>query len=758
MQSLGVNSYRFSISWSRVLPRGRFGEVNHEGIEFYNNLINSLLVRGIQPFVTLSHFDIPQELEERYGSWLNSQLQKDFGYFADVCFKAFGDRVKYWVTFNEPNLMLIYGYITGVLPPAHCSIPSGNGNCQFGNPATEPYIASHNIILSHATAVNIYRKKYQVKQGGMIGIVLNSIYYEPLRNTTPDHSAAQRALAFYNAWILDPIVFGEYPLEMRQILGPRLPKFSPKEKQMLKNTLDFIGINHYTSLYAQDCLFSQCNAVTSQMNGFVLITGERDGIPIGPRTAMQDIYVVPSGMEKMIMYYKERYNNIPMFITENGYPDGNSPNDSVDDFIIDTKRVEYLHGHISSLAMALRKGADVRGYFIWSLLDNFEWTFGFTLRFGLHYVDNNTLERTPKLSAMWYEQFLGGLKMEKPKEDNERVQIQSLSRKMLHGCRPSSIALGMSKLWDFMAKNDRWIIGNGSLAFFWSDKWWGPKSVIEEFSSDNLPQISILAKVSDFVRNGEWDLLAVRFDILSNIFNIIKEIRLPIRPLDDVCAWHPTPSDSFSIASAWEDLRRKAPSMHWCSEISLCAGSYKGEVRSVSDILCCRNLGLTIENPRVPPPLEVHWCKPPLNWVKANVDGSSLGNPGRAGAGDVIRDSDGKVCNAFSIFLGIKKINEAEFDAVMEGILLAKSMEAWGLWIESDSATVVSVIHNNQIPWFILQKWVFALPFLESIPWKISHYFRKANPIANYLVKKALKALLAFSVDGHAEGGDSQLL
>ncbi|XP_042502101.1 beta-glucosidase 18-like [Macadamia integrifolia] len=428
IHSLGVNSHRFSISWSRVLPRGRFGEPNQEGIGFYNSLINALLIRGIEPLVTLSHFDIPQELEDRYGAWLNSQIQQDFGYFAETCFKAFGDRVKYWSTFNEPNLMVKYGYLTGGLPPNHCAkiqtSSDHNDHCQSGNPAIEPYIAAHSLILSHVTAVDIYREKYQVTQRGMIGIVMNSIWYEPLRNiSSKDHSAARRALAFHNAWILDPIIFGDYPPEMQQILGPRLPKFSLEEKRTLKNKLDFIGISHFTSLYAQDCLFSQCSTVTSQTDAFVLVTGERDdGTFIGKPTAMQDLYVDPSGLENIIMYYKERYNNIPMFITGNGYPDANNPTTSVDDFVIDTERVHYLNDHLTSITMALRNGADVRGYFIWSLLDSFEWINGYTLRFGLHYVDN-TLERIPKLSAMWYKQFLGGMKMVTPKLDNE---VQSI--------------------------------------------------------------------------------------------------------------------------------------------------------------------------------------------------------------------------------------------------------------------------------------------------------------------------------------------
>ncbi|XP_042501607.1 beta-glucosidase 18-like [Macadamia integrifolia] len=411
MDFLGVNAYRFSISWSRVLPRGRFGEVDPTGVEFYNNLINSLLLKGIQPFVTLNHFDIPQELEDRYGSWLNSQIQKDFGYFAEVCFKAFGDRVKYWVTFNEPNIMVKFGYITGKFPPNHCSTSnstqSSDGGCKYGNPAIEPYIAAHNVILAHANAVSIYREKYQVDQEGMIGIVLNSIWYEPLRDIPFDRLAAQRALVFYHAWFLDPIIYGDYPPEMRQILGRRLPTFSSEEKDMLNNKLDFIGVNHYTSLYVQDCLFSQCDLATSEVDPSIYITGERNGQPIGDPTAMENFYVVPHGMEKMVMYFKERYLNTPMFITENGYPDANYPGViSIEERLNDIKRIEYLNSYLASLTLALRNGADVKGYFIWSVLDNFEWLNGYTLRFGLYYVDYDTLQRIPKLSAMWYKQFL----------------------------------------------------------------------------------------------------------------------------------------------------------------------------------------------------------------------------------------------------------------------------------------------------------------------------------------------------------------
>ncbi|XP_043705438.1 beta-glucosidase 18-like [Telopea speciosissima] len=420
MHSLGVNSYRFSISWSRILPKGRFGKVNPAGIEFYNKLINALLQKGIQPFVTLHHVDFPQELQDRYGSWLSPEVQKDFGYFAEVCFKAFGDRVKYWATMNEPNLVAKLGYIIGDIPPNHCTKPS-NG-CHYGNPANEPYVVAHNMILSHATAVDIYRRKYQVKQGGMIGIVIHAIWYEPLRDTPADRLAAERAVDFLHAWILDPIMYGDYPSEMRDILGPLLPIFSLEEKEKLKNQLDYIGLNHYTTFYAQDCMFSRCNSVTSQIDAFVNPTVERDGHPIGEPTGMPDFYVVPSSMEKMVMYFKERYNNTPMMITENGYSDASHPDSPIEDFLNDTKRVDFLNGYLTSLTKAMSNGANVKGYFIWSLLDNFEWSNGYSLRFGIHYVNYNTLKRIPKLSAKWYKEFLNGVKMVEPTGSDIKIR------------------------------------------------------------------------------------------------------------------------------------------------------------------------------------------------------------------------------------------------------------------------------------------------------------------------------------------------
>ncbi|KAF8019168.1 hypothetical protein BT93_H3913 [Corymbia citriodora subsp. variegata] len=298
-------------------------------------------------------------------------------------------------------MFVYYAYFEGTYPPAHCSNPVGN--CSAGDSFLEPYIATHNVVLSHATAVEIYRTKYQAKQGGMIGIVISAPYYEPLTNTPADKLAAERALAFQIAWFLDPIMYGDYPPEMHEIIGSRLPVFTAEDRKKLSNKLDFIGINQYTAAYAKDCMFSPCTSAYSLGESMVYVTGERNGILIGDTTAVSYFYVVPSALEKTVMYVKDRYNNTPMFITENGYAQSSAP---ISDSLNDTKRVEYFKSYLSALVNAMRKGADVRGYFVWSLLDNFEWLDGYTIRFGLYYVDFDTLERTPKQSAKWYKSFL----------------------------------------------------------------------------------------------------------------------------------------------------------------------------------------------------------------------------------------------------------------------------------------------------------------------------------------------------------------
>ncbi|CAN7081398.1 unnamed protein product, partial [Brassica oleracea var. botrytis] len=401
MHDLGVNSYRFSLSWARILPKGRLGDVNMEGIDHYNRMINAILKRGMEPFVTLTHYDIPQELELRYKSWLSPQIREDFEHYAAICFRHFGNRVKFWSTFNEPNVQVILGYRKGTYPPSRCS--KTFANCTRGGSDIEPLVAAHNIIRSHLAAVNLYRTKFQEDQRGKIGIVMNTIWFEPVSDSLADSLAAERAQAFYLTWFLDPVVFGRYPREMKDILGEDLPEFTKDDLKSSKNGLDFIGINQYTSRYAKDCLHTACEPGQggSRAEGFVYSNALKTGLPLGERTGVNWFNVYPQGMEEMLMYATERYRNIPLYVTENGFGENDTGV-----LLNDYRRVKFMSNYLDALKRAMRKGADVRGYFTWSLLDNFEWISGYTIRFGMYHVDFDTLERTLRLSASWYKNFI----------------------------------------------------------------------------------------------------------------------------------------------------------------------------------------------------------------------------------------------------------------------------------------------------------------------------------------------------------------
>ncbi|XP_057797302.1 beta-glucosidase 18-like [Salvia miltiorrhiza] len=412
MESLGLTAYRFSISWSRVLPRGRLGEINQIGIDFYSKIIDNLLLRGIQPFVSLFHFEFPQELQERFGGWLSPLMREEYVYFAEVCFRSFADRVKYWVTFNEINLYSEFAYEKAMFPPLRCSPPFGD--CASGNSDVEPLTVAHNLLLAHGEAAKLYRERFKSKLDGLLGITMSAFMYVPLTADENDKEAANRAMAFNVAWTLDPLVFGDYPPEMRRIHGSELPIFSTEESLMLSKSIDFIGINHYTTLYAKDCIHSTCicNVNDSScgvgsdraVRGFVYTSGYRDGVPIGEPTGMSRFFVVPSGMEAMVDYLRERYNNMPMFVTENGYSYPADEDNSLQ--LHDVGRILFHQSYLAHLARAIRKGADVRGYMVWSLMDNFEWNNGYGIKFGLYEIEQPTLKRTPKLSATWYKDFL----------------------------------------------------------------------------------------------------------------------------------------------------------------------------------------------------------------------------------------------------------------------------------------------------------------------------------------------------------------
>ncbi|KAL2330883.1 hypothetical protein Fmac_018464 [Flemingia macrophylla] len=358
MNDIGFDAYRFSISWSRLLP-------------------------GLKPFITLVHYDHPQSLEDAYGGFLSPNIVKDFVDYAEVCFKAFGDRVKYWITINGPQIFSQLGYTTGEYAPGRCSNWL-DFNCNGGDSATEPYLVTHHQLLAHAATVKVYREKYQIAQKGQIGIIHSIDWIIPLTQSPADIDAAFRARAFKVDWTIEPLNSGSYPIEMVHYVGERLPKFSKEQSDMLKNSFDFIGINYYSTAYAAD---DECPTENkSYLTDFcAMITYERDGIPIGPRVSLEMCYMISTGQER------------------EGYDDFNDEKASLKD----QERIVCHIQHLSYVHNAILNGVDVRGYFAWSLLDNFEWSYGYTVRFGIVYVNyTDGLERHPKDSAKWFKRFL----------------------------------------------------------------------------------------------------------------------------------------------------------------------------------------------------------------------------------------------------------------------------------------------------------------------------------------------------------------
>ncbi|KAK7262562.1 hypothetical protein RJT34_30136 [Clitoria ternatea] len=398
---------RFSISWSRVLPKGKLSaDVNHEGISYYNNLINELLANGLQPYVTIFHWDVPQALEDEYGGFLSPHIVDDFRDYAELCFKEFGDRVKRWITLNEPRSVSKNGYANGRYAPGRCS-DWLKLNCTGGDSGTEPYLTSHYQLLAHAAAAKLYKTKYQASQKGLIGITLNSDWYVPVSEQKSDRDAAQRALDFMFGWYMDPLTKGKYPKSMRSMVGNRLPEFSKEEAKQLKGSFDFLGLNYYSSFYAANAPHQNGGRPALQTDALANVTNQHDGKPLGPTAASTWLCIYPRGFRQLLLYIKKQYNNPVIYITENGYDEFNDPTLSLDESLIDTNRVDYLYRHLYYLQTAIRDGVNVKGYFAWSLLDNMEWDSGYTVRFGLVFVDfKNGLKRHPKLSAHWFKNFL----------------------------------------------------------------------------------------------------------------------------------------------------------------------------------------------------------------------------------------------------------------------------------------------------------------------------------------------------------------
>jgi beta-glucosidase len=383
MKSLGLGAYRFSVAWGRVIPEGR-GSVNRAGLDFYARLIDRLLERGIQPAVTLYHWDLPAALDER-GGWVNPDVAKWFAEYADILFRAFGDRVPMWTTINEP-WVIMEGYLYGVNAPGHSRIG-------------EAPLVSHHLLRAHGAAVRAYR------DGGWphrIGLVVNLEPKEPASPSAEDVAACERADAYMNRHYLDPVFRGEYPRELREIFGRHWPEFDAHGFADIRQPIDFLGINYYT------------RGIMRHDDSELPVRASRVKMPGSLYTDTNWEVHAPS-LARTLTWVKERYGNLPLYVTENGaafYDPAKVAAPRVDDPL----RVQYLRDHLLAARDAIDRGVDLRGYFVWSLLDNFEWSSGYAMRFGIVHVDFETLRRTPKASAEYYSEVIrtNGASLEAP--------------------------------------------------------------------------------------------------------------------------------------------------------------------------------------------------------------------------------------------------------------------------------------------------------------------------------------------------------
>ncbi|CAN6559381.1 unnamed protein product [Malus baccata var. baccata] len=345
LKVMGLDAYRFSISWSRLLPNGKLsGGVNKEGVQYYNNLLNELLNKGVTPYATIFHWDLPQALEEEYGGFLNRQIVNHFRDDAELCFKLFGDRVKHWITLNEPYTFITFGYASGELAPGRCSAWQ-NLNCTGGDSATEPYIVAHHFLLAHAHAVKVYKTKYQVIlilnvafQEGMIGITLATNWFVPVSNATRHRNAAKRSLDFMFGW--QPLTSGQYPHSMQVLVKEKLPKFTEEESKLIKGSFDFVGMNYYTTHYSSDQPhnnYANASFLTDarvfesseyKMRNQLFNLTKLNGVPLGPpltylhkmglQASSSWLVVCPKGIREILFYAKHKYNDPLIYITENG--------------------------------------------------------------------------------------------------------------------------------------------------------------------------------------------------------------------------------------------------------------------------------------------------------------------------------------------------------------------------------------------------------------------------------------------------------
>ncbi|XP_074660891.1 cytosolic beta-glucosidase-like isoform X2 [Tubulanus polymorphus] len=412
LRELGVNHYRFSISWPRILPDGRVGEndagVNDAGVEYYQKLIDELLKANIKPFVTLYHWDLPQALQDK-GGWQNRQIIDWFNDYADLCFRKFGDKVTTWITLNEPWVVAFLGHEKG--PKQMAPNVKGEGDAV--------YEVAHNMILSHAKAYRTYNSKYNQAQKGQVGISLNSFWYEPKdENSAADRLAAERNLQFEFGMFAGPIVDGSYPQEMTsRISADRQQYFTEDEAQQVRGSTDFLGVNYYSARYVSQSDESYRGGDMMMPSSYMSDLGvDHEFDPKWERSNVEWLRVVPEGLTKLLAWINRTYDHPRVVVTENGYGD-------TTDTVNDQTRIDYIQRHINAIYAAIVESkCDVFGYTVWSLMDNLEWDDGYAYKFGLHKVNfaDPARPRVKRDSARWYAKFLGASDKQSPRYDSEK--------------------------------------------------------------------------------------------------------------------------------------------------------------------------------------------------------------------------------------------------------------------------------------------------------------------------------------------------
>jgi beta-glucosidase len=367
MRRLGLGAYRFSIAWARLFPTGA-GTVNAAGFDFYDRLVDGLAEAGIRPLVTLYHWDLPQALEDR-GGWLDADIANRFADYTEAVVRRLGDRVGDWITFNEPWVFTWLGYGLGVHAPGRNDIP-------------EALRAGHHVLIANGLAVERIRS---VAPSARVGLTLSLQAHIPATDHGDDVAAARRSAAFHNDWFLEPVMTGEYPVALREEFADALPQIDDSCRAVIRTHLDFLGVNYYTR-----------HVVAHAEGGFLRLRPVR---PVGRYTDM-DWEIYPAGLYLVLKELSSRWR-LPLIVTENGAGFENEEPGS-DGVIDDHERQRYLQSHLEMVHRAISEGADVRGYMVWSLMDNFEWAFGFAKRFGLVHCDFATGRRTDKGSASWY--------------------------------------------------------------------------------------------------------------------------------------------------------------------------------------------------------------------------------------------------------------------------------------------------------------------------------------------------------------------